>query len=255
MVDRRDVLKVGGGGLAGLLAGVGGKTALDSVTDYDAPEVEAEFTGVEGDIEDWRLKGRIRVLAGDEDAEVTGYVDDRVPVKQETVEAGEEQVYNDLSVSGSDVSSHTIDAIVRTDGGKFTDSADFEVGLDNFEDENRNSNDNNGDSDEDLDFGFFTEQDYLEQSSRSRRRFETRLDEEYGGFLDELTVLDVEAGYILDREDGDTDYGGLRIDGDFQDDGTVVGFDESFAEDLYEISRNDRDEFTEFLEYAEGRAE
>ena len=255
MVDRRDVLKVGGGATAAILTGVGSKTVYDAVRDIEPPEVEAEFTGVEGDIENWSLNGRIRVLAGDEDAEVTGYLDDRVPIRQETVEAGEEQIYDNLSVSGSDFSSHTIDAIVRTNKGKYTDSAEFEVGLGDFESGNGDAGTNNGEVDEELDFGFFTEQDYLEQSSNSRGRFETRLDEEFGSFLDDMRVLESRDRFILDRENGDTEYGGLRLDGDYGDSHNVVGFGRSFARDLHNLSKNDEDRFTDFLEYAQERAE
>jgi hypothetical protein len=255
MVDRRDVLKVGGGGIAGILTGVGGKTAIDAVTDYDAPEVEAEFTGIEGDIENWSLNGRIRVLAGEEDAEVTGYVDDRVPIQEETVKAGEEQVYGNLSVSGGEFSPHKIRAIVRTNRGKYTDSAGFEPGLDDFESGNGDAGNNDGGVDEGLDFGSITEEDYLEQSSKSRTRFETRLDEEYGEFLDDMHVLESGGEYFLDKENGDTDYGALRLNGNYGENSRTVGFDQSFAEDLYELSRSDEGGFTDLLEYAEGRAD
>mgnify|MGYP006285126529 CR=1 FL=1 len=254
MVNRRQFLAGLGSGITGVALGVGGTRTYDALTDFTPPEVEAQFTDVGGDIDDWALTGEIRVHAGDEDAEVTGYVDDRVPVKQETVEAGEEKVYDNLSVSGSNISSHTIDAIVRTNRGKYTDSAEFEVGLDDFNDEETGKDGNNDAVDEGKDFGLFSEDDYLEQSSRSRNRFETRLDEEFGEFLDEMRVFESSDEFYLDRKSGDTEYGALRLDGNYDDARNVVGFDTSFAEDLHRSSGNDVGGFVDFLEYAENRS-
>lgn len=114
--------------------------------------------------------------------------------------------------------------------------------------------DNNGHVDE-RDFGFLTEEDYLDEDSRSRNRFETRLEEEFGGFLDDMHVLESGGDYFLDRENGDTDYGALRLNGDYEDNNRTVGFSESFAEDLFDLSDEERSEFTNFLEYAEERAD
>ena len=124
--------------------------------------------------------------------------------------------------------------------------------------------DENTETDSGLEFGDVAEEDYLEQPLRSRNRFEARLDGAYEDVdLGELRV-DVygkdeenkETRYILDNEESDLDYGGLRLDGTFlEDNGNVVGFDESFAEDLYDLSRNNADEFTDFLEYAKERAD
>ncbi|MFO7794152.1 MAG: hypothetical protein R6V35_04220 [Candidatus Nanohaloarchaea archaeon] len=153
----------------------------------------------------------------------------------------------------SDVSKHQEHAKFRVE---YNPEDALEPGNGDAENNNGDAGNNDGEVDEGLDFGSITEEDYLEQSSRSRTRFETRLDEEYGEFLDEMRVVDTDIGYILDRRNGDTDYGGLRLDGDYKDDdGNVVGFDQSFAEDLHELSRDDGDEFTDLLEYAEGRAD
>ncbi len=113
----------------------------------------------------------------------------------------------------------------------------------------------NTDIDSEVEFGSITEENYLEEDFRSRDRFETRLDEEYGEFLDEMRVFESEGRYFLDIKSGDTEYGALMLDGDYEDNHNIIGFDQPFVEDLHELSGNDVDEFVKFLEYAESRAD
>lgn len=248
MVNRRQVLA----GVGLTLAGAAGKTGYDNLTDEEAPEVDASFTGVEGDIEDWRLTGEIFVQAGSQDAEVTGYIDDRVQVKQEELSAGEEETYN-LSVEGQELGNSTIEALVRAGGNQHRDREEFNIGMEDLGrtgDQSNNGGGSDGSSGEpDYQFGDLEEQ-YLEESSRSRNRFEGFL-EEFSGFIDELTILESGNDYFLDREDGDLDQGALGLDKPYSNSDTSIGFTHSFAEDLYDLSKDDSNEFTDFLGYVE----
>lgn len=249
MVNRRDVLKVGGWGLAGVITGVGGKAVYDSVTDIEAPEVEAEFTGVEGNIEEWSLNGRIRVQAGDEDAEVTGYIDDRVPIKQETVEAGEEQVYDELSVSGEGISSHEIAAFVRTRSDKYTDSASYKVGLDDFEGENRdNEHGNNRDERDDFDYGDDMCDIHRELNRNQQRSFEGELrtaEEIRGVDLDDIELYSKGDRIYLD--DSSTKTGDIQLNGQKRDT-DELSLPDRYAERMLEAYEEDRGGFYEGLD-------
>lgn len=248
MVSRREALAAGGSAVIGGLAGCTGKTVFDQITGEDAPEVDASFTGVEGDIEDWSLNGQIEVKAGSEDALVRGYMDDRIQVAEEELPAGEEETYP-VSVDGSRLGEHEIRAIVEAGGNRYRDNESFEVGISDLQDQESEDIDEDNN---DLRFGNI-EEGYLRQRPRSRNRLESYLsDFREDDILEDLEIRSSSVGYRLDvGRDGDIEEGAIILNRDYDTDDRHIGFSNRYSSDLAEFSNERPTEFTDFLEYVE----
>lgn len=266
--SRRQLL---GGISGGAVAGAAGWEGLEAVWNWATREPDAPTGNVNlGEIDEENIDWEAEVEAGEESVfyqlSVNGPETDRELIDTGMPSGGSDRTSGEFEPESPGTYRFALDAQTDT-YDRTLDSAEMTVWgplEPTDEEEEGNSNENSGEGDEGLDFEFFTEEDYLEQPLRSRNRFEARLDGAYEDVdLGELQVDvfgkdedDEETIYTLDNEESDLDYGGLRLDGNFQEgDGNVVGFDPSFAEDLYELSRNNADEFTDFLEYAEERAD